>query len=124
MKTTNLTIKNTYGLLLSICIISILSACSSEEDTPSYLDHPHTKVTDFEKHKFEHEFADQCVKRELKRSNNPDNIRKRVERECLCIASSMMEDLTAKEAEKFLKEHKDTRSLQIKFNNAAYFCTK
>ena len=34
----------------------------------------------------------------------------------------MMKDLTAIEAEKFLKEKKTTQSLRIRFESAAYHC--
>lgn len=112
-------------------IVSVfLSACS--DDKPETMakktehhsfDHTHgTEVTDLVKHKFEHQFADQCVEREVKHSVNKVNDRKRYAKPCLCIATYMMKDLTAVEAEKFLKEHKDTQSLRIRFENAAYHC--
>jgi len=34
----------------------------------------------------------------------------------------MLKDLTAIEAEKFIKENKSTQSLRIRFENAAYHC--
>jgi hypothetical protein len=61
-------------------------------------------VTDIQKHVFEHEFAAECVDREVKNSINKDNDRKRFAKPCMCIATFMMKDLTAIEAEKFLKE--------------------
>jgi hypothetical protein len=73
-----------------------------------------------EKHTFEHAFADQCVARETKASNNPDTAK--LEKDCMCIAQYMMKDLTAVESEKFLEEDKNTQSLVIKYDAAAYHC--
>lgn len=88
-------------------------------------DHSHDEVvTDVVKHEFEHEFADQCVARELKSSNNPDVDKPRLDKDCMCIAQYMMKDLSGDEARKFLKEHENTHSLQIKFDAAAYFCVQ
>lgn len=75
-----------------------------------------------DKQKFENEFAKQCVARELKNSNNPDVEEPRVAKACECIATFMMKDLTAIEAEKFLTEHQGSQSLTIKYENAAYHC--
>jgi hypothetical protein len=86
-------------------------------------DHSHDEaVTDVVKHQFEHEFADQCVARELKISNNPDVDKPRLDKDCMCIAKYMMKDLSSDEARKFLKQHENTHSLRIKFDAAAYFC--
>ena len=128
IKTKKILVVSSFSVLVAV----LLAGCSSEEDkkpvakakiTRNQFDHTHGKeVTDLEKHKFEHEFAEQCVNRELKNSVNKDIDKKRYEKTCLCIATFMMEDLTAKEAEKFLEENKNTRSLQIRFDNAAYNC--
>jgi hypothetical protein len=123
---------NPIPLVFIILVSLVVSACSSDEDnssqstktssTPTF-DHAHgDDVTDLEKHKFEHKFANQCVAREIKNSVNKAYDKKRLEKTCLCIASYMMKDLTAVEAEKFLEENKNTRSLQIRFDNAAYQC--
>ncbi len=127
-------LRNLYSLPLVFIILAslVVSACSSDEDsssqpiktssTPSF-DHTHgDDVTDLEKHKFEHKFANQCVAREIKNSVNKAYDKQRLDKTCLCIASYMMKDLTAVEAEKFLEENKNTRSLQIRFDNAAYHC--
>ena len=74
------------------------------------------------KHKFEREFAQQCVEREIKNSINKDNDRKRFKKPCLCIATRMMKDLTTDEAEKFIAEQKNTQSLRMSFDEAAFFC--
>lgn len=81
-----------------------------------------TKVSDNDKQKFEKTFENQCVQRELKNSTNPDNDQPRVSKACGCIATFMMKDLTAIEAEKFLTEHENAQSLTIKYENAAYHC--
>lgn len=119
-----------FTALLSAVISTTLTACSDDDDAKtssvkeakSVFDHPHDNATDIEKHKFEHEFAQDCVARELKNSVNKEEDRKRFEKSCMCIAKFMMKDLTAVEAEKFIEEDKDTQSLRIKFDNAAYNC--
>lgn len=86
-------------------------------------DHSHdTPVTDVQKHKFEHDFADQCVQRELKNSTDKETDKKRYEAPCMCIARFLMKNLTADEAGMFLNEHKNAQSLVIKYENAAYHC--
>lgn len=86
-------------------------------------DHTHdVEVTDVQKHKFEHDFADQCVRRELEKSINKAEDEARWRDPCMCIATYLMKDLTADEAGKFLDEHKSTQSLVIKFENAAFHC--
>ncbi|MEE9412100.1 MAG: hypothetical protein V3V22_03505 [Methylococcales bacterium] len=133
----NQNIRGISFAILGILLITVLAACSSESDIPeskqsdqtrsselSYSsDHPHdANVTDMKKHKFQHLFADQCVEREIRSSPEAKSNKKSLEKTCMCIAEYMMKDLTAVEAEKFLDEKKNTRSLQIRFNNAAYFC--
>ncbi|WP_428357534.1 hypothetical protein [Methyloprofundus sp.] len=116
-------------IFVSICLVFLLNACS--DDVPKQQatkahnpwDHSHEKVvTDVLKHVFEHDFSEECVEREVKNSINKDNDRKRFKKPCMCIAEYMMKDLTAVEAEKFLKEKKSTQSLRIRFENAAYHC--
>lgn len=81
-----------------------------------------SKVSASDKQKFENAFAEQCVARELKNSVNPDIDKARFSSACECIATFMMKDLTAIEAEKFLTEHQGSQSLTIKYENAAYHC--
>lgn len=86
-------------------------------------DHSHdVAVTDMEKHKFEHDFADQCVARETKKSDNPEADKESLGKSCMCIAKYLMTDLTAVESKKFLEEHESTQSLVIKYDAAAYHC--
>jgi len=147
MKTLNQNLGSTSIAIFGIVLISVLAGCSSEseKDTQqsnqlgqtqssssskaselSYsFDHPHDEtVTNMEKHKFQHAFADQCIEREIRRTPAAKNNRKSLEKSCMCIAEYMMKDLTAVEAEKFLDQKKNPRSLQIRFNNATYFCSK
>ncbi|PKM11519.1 MAG: hypothetical protein CVV13_08805 [Gammaproteobacteria bacterium HGW-Gammaproteobacteria-3] len=119
-----------------MAIAAMVSGCSDEQkpktktpvksakiNTHNGFDHAHGKdVSDFEKHKFEHEFADQCVAREVQQAVNKNDAKARFTKPCMCIAKFMMKDLTAREAEKFLDEHKNTQSLRIRFENAAYHC--
>lgn len=119
------------GLLITLTVVG----CSDDKQpaetaktTPAKsvnnpFDHSHeVEVTDIQKHKFEHDFASQCVQREVKHSDNKDNNGQRYAQPCMCIAKFLMKDLTAEEAEKFLDEHKNAQSLVIKYENAAYHC--
>ncbi|MDD2740167.1 MAG: hypothetical protein PHR94_14660 [Methylomonas lenta] len=130
-------IKPILFVLLTSMSVTLLTACSDEKPvvakTPTTatkpvhnpFDHTHDEiVTDVVKHEFEHKFSDQCVARELKSSNNPDVDKPRLDKDCMCIAKYMMKDLSSEEAKKFLKEHENTHSLQIKFDAAAYFCVQ
>ncbi len=124
--------------LISSFLALTLNGCSDDEPSKTSttsktqttkkaphnpFDHSHDEVvTDIEKHEFEHQFAQQCIAREVKNSNNKANDRKRFSKPCMCIAKEMLADLTAVEAEKFLKERKSTQSLKIRFESAAYEC--
>ena len=129
-----------FAAISSLSLVVFLSACSDDKPaetkaavsasskvakkpTHNPFDHSHDEVvTDVVKHQFEHEFADQCVARELKHSNNPDVDKPRLDKDCMCIAKYMMKDLSAEEAKHFLKQHENPHSLEIKFDAAAYFC--
>lgn len=124
--------KNKFRILATLLTVGLtvfLTACSDDESRQQVSkahnpwDHTHDAVvTDIQKHVFEHDFAEQCVEREVAKSINKENDRKRFAKPCMCIATFMMKDLTAVEAEKFLKENKNTQSLRIRFENAAYHC--
>ncbi len=147
MKTLNQNLGSTSIAIFGIVLISVLAGCSSESENDTQqsnrseqtqskssskaseltysFDHPHDEtVTNMEKHKFQHTFAEQCIEREIRRSPALKNNRKSLEKTCMCIAEDIMKDLTTVEAEKFLDQKKNPRSLQIRFNNAAYFCSK
>ncbi len=123
--------KTFFAFTASLLMVFSLASCSDDDTAVEanrstrahQFDHTHGReVTDLEKHRFEHQFADQCVEREIRNSRNKELDRQRFSKPCLCIATFMMKDLTAKEAEKFLKEHKNTQSLRIRYENAAYHC--
>lgn len=136
MKTITLIKKVSFFSLLFVILAAFVTGCSedkktaqskpasqAQDHTQHSFDHVHgSEVSDLEKHKFEHDFADQCVEREIKNSKNKDVDRERFTKPCLCIATYLMKDLTAKESELFLVEHKNTQSLRIKFESAAYHC--
>jgi hypothetical protein len=130
MKKQNPVVKTLQTALIVIAVSLLVTACTDDKPkTPlkkaahNSFDHSHgAEVTDLVKHKFEHQFADQCAEREAQNSPNPALEKKRYEKPCMCIARFMMKDLTAVEAEKFLQEHKNTQSLRIRFENAAYHC--
>jgi len=120
--------------LLATLIISTLTivGCSSDEaETPKTSAGTAKKAvhrvdsgeaTEPEKRQFEKEFSAKCVARELKNSNNKDVDQKRFEETCDCIAEHIMKDLSEIDAEKYLEDHEDTHTLQIKFDAAAFFC--
>lgn len=102
---------------------SVSQAKPAPTHNPNPFDHSgEVKVTESEKQRFEREFASQCVNREIKNSDNNEADKERFAKPCTCIATFMMKDLTAQEAEKFLTEHENPQSLRIKYENAAYHC--
>jgi hypothetical protein len=62
------------------------------------------------------------IQRELVDSTDKVADELRWQKPCLCIASYLMKDLTASEAEKFLHDNKSTQSLTIKYQAAVYHC--
>ncbi|MGZ8187597.1 MAG: hypothetical protein ACXWTP_02300 [Methylosarcina sp.] len=125
-----------FTLFAAMVIGMTLTGCSDDKEQKADLqktavtkaehdpfDHTHdARVTDVQKHKFEHDFAQQCVQRELRNSTDKAADEARWKEPCMCIATYLMKDLTADEAGKFISEHKNTQSLVIKFENAAYHC--
>jgi hypothetical protein len=99
-----------------------LNGCSDNSDFDPMDKSKIEPVPDMQKQKFEHEFADQCVTRELKNSTNPESDKAKLSQTCLCIAKYLMEDLTSQEAEKFLDDHENPESLVIRYDAAAYHC--
>jgi len=135
MKTPTFTKNFFFSALTGVVLALSLAGCSDDEpkavatkSAPAVavhnpFDHSHDEaVTDVEKHKFEHDFADQCVQRELKNSSNKEFDKVRYGTPCMCIAKYLMKDLTADEAKLFIGEHKNAQSLVIKYENAAYHC--
>lgn len=126
--------KKFLGLLIISMSAILLTACSedkpekaaattaSKAKAPEKKHVEHGEATDTVKFKFEKEFAAKCVGRELQKSTSPESDKSRVEESCGCIARHISEDLSDVDAEKYLQEHEDTHTLQIKFDAAAYFC--
>lgn len=101
------------------------NAGAPQSQAQPVFDHPHgAEVSDLVKHKFEHDFAEQCVDREIKAAGNQEQYRDELAKSCMCIAQDLMKNLTAKEAELFLQEHKNTQSLRIRYEAAAYKCVQ
>ncbi len=138
MKTPISTKKTCIAALAGIVIALSITGCSDDKEKTlsakpatthtatavhNPFDHSHdVQVTDIQKHKFEHDFAKQCVQRELKHFDNKEADEAKYTQPCMCIAKFLMKDLTAEEAEKFIGEHKNAQSLVIKYENAAYHC--
>jgi hypothetical protein len=134
MKTFTFTKKLCVTALTGLIIALSVTGCSDDkppaESKPATtkvvnnpFDHSHdVKVSTAQKNKFEQEFAQQCVQRELKHSDNKEADEKKYTVPCTCIATFLMKDLTAEEAEKFIIEHENVQSLVIKYENAAYHC--
>jgi len=120
---TSITLKKTLwaGLICAVFSLS-LNGCSDNSDFDPMDQSKIEPVPDMEKQKFEHEFANQCVTRELKNSSNPEADKARLSETCLCVAKYLMTDLTSQEAEKFLDEHENPESLVIRYDAAAYHC--
>jgi hypothetical protein len=129
--------KTLFSKMLMLLMISTLAlfinGCSSDEPeaTPSNSSTvkaaKHNKVDEGEasdsvKQKFEKQFTKNCVTRELAASNNPDVEEKRAQDSCSCIAKHIADDLAEVDAEKYLDDNEDTRTLQIKFDTATFFC--
>ncbi|MDO9107105.1 MAG: hypothetical protein Q7U57_19360 [Methylovulum sp.] len=135
MKLLTFTKNSVCAVVLGTVLVLSASGCSDDKATtapakaaksdhnPNPFDHSgDVKVTDIQKQKFEHQFAEQCIARETKNSDNIDNDRARFSKPCNCIAAFLMKDLTGQEAEKYLSEHENPQSLRIKYENAAYHC--
>jgi hypothetical protein len=130
MKTPTFTKNFFFAALTGLLIALSVAGCSDDEQKQATakpvfnpFDHSHdVEVTDIQKHKFEHDFADQCVDRELKNSTNKEFDKVRYATPCMCIAKFLMKDLTAEEAHMFIGEHKNAQSLVIKYEAAAYHC--
>lgn len=92
------------------------------DHNPNPWDHSgEVPVTENQKHQFAQQFADQCIKRETERAIEGTDPA-RFATPCNCIAHHLAKDLTSQEAEKFLDEHENPHSLEIKYENAAYHC--
>lgn len=125
----------TFSLISTVVILS--SGCSSDEPEPAKAQVAATskakpaekdnnvdygEASDTVKNTFIKTFSKNCVTRELKNSANKDVDEKRFQQSCDCIAEHIAEDLADVDAEKYLEDHEDTHTLQIKFDAGAFFC--
>jgi hypothetical protein len=137
--------KSLFATLISAVIVLAIAGCSDDKkpeakstSTPVASEEPpmseakekyetfdvppDTVVTPIERAKFEHDFTAQCAERELKNSTNKEQDEERITKICECITTEVSKTLTDEEAEKFVGEHENPRSLGIKFENASYQC--
>ncbi len=78
-------------------------------------------VSEDQRQQFAEQFAEQCLKREIANTGDNANVQQ-ASRACHCVAQFMAKTLTPQEADKFLKEHENPHSLEIKYENAVYHC--
>ncbi len=133
--------KLTKDLLIGLMFSGFIVACSDDKpDTTSQPSPPATsqssnnvisvdsptdatpEANESQKEKFKHDFAAQCVERELNNSQNQITEAEKINKACDCISDFIMKDLTDEEAEKYLSEHEHPQSLRIKYEAAAYEC--
>lgn len=129
--------KTILGLVTASLFAVFLTACSDEQAEPAKTEKSvsetkakaskdnvvdYGEASDTVKQKFIKTFSNNCVTRELKNSVNKDTDEKRFAESCTCIAEHIAEDLADVDAEKYLDDHEDTHTLQIKFDAGAFFC--
>lgn len=118
----------------------VLVACSSDESEQNAVSAQQAAVApvDHAKHQvdveirdeasrsvkedFAEKFSEVCVERELKTAVNPDIEEKRAQENCACIANYIAENLSDADAEKYIEDGVDSRTMQIKFDTATFFC--
>lgn len=128
------TLRNALILLLIPAMALVAGGCSDDKPAAAASssasakkptkknDVDYGEASDTVKKKFIAEFSENCVARELKNSVNKDIDEKRYQEACGCIAKHIAEDLADVDAEKYLDDHEDTQTLDIKFDTAAFFC--
>jgi hypothetical protein len=129
--------KTILGLISASLFAIVLTACSDDQPEPAKTeknvatskvkaskdnDVDYGEASDTVKQQFIKTFSKNCVTRELKNSVNKDTDEKRFTESCSCIAEHIAEDLADVDAEKYLDDHEDTHTLQIKFDAGAFFC--
>ena len=112
------------AVTLSYVFLSMMiTSCSGEEDTDkNKYDHPHAETIDMEKHLFEHEFAEQCIAAETAKLKNKEAGRERFAESCMCFATYLFKDLTAKDSYTLLNDKKHAQSLRIRYEEAVNHC--
>lgn len=115
--------KMTFAAVICAGLSIAVVGCSDDKSDFDPMDQSKIEpVPDKDKIEFEHKFADQCVTRELKNSQNPEADKAGLEKTCLCVSKYLMKNLTEQEAEKFLEDGENPESLVIKYDAAAYHC--
>ena len=118
----------------------VMTACSSDESeqTTASVQQAAAAPVDHAKHQtdivikdeasksvkedFIEKFTEVCVEREMKTAVNPDIEEKRAQENCGCIANYIAENLSDADAEKYIDDGVDSRTMQIKFDTATFFC--
>jgi len=103
------------ALLRSLCLGILLVSCSNTKLL---------QTVDSKREQFAQTFAKQCVEKEVRNSINKENDSLRFAKPCHCIAKRISAHLPEREMDKFLFEHKITRTLSMSFDKAAYFCVQ
>lgn len=99
--------------LFGLCTVSSLTACSIQNIQ---------QTTESKKRQFEQTFAERCIEKEVRHSINKDVDRLRFAKPCTCIAKRIVNNISVREMDKYVHEHKVTHSLTMSFDKAAYFC--
>ncbi len=109
---------NTLRYVYYLSFVLICSACHAEKAQNMQADN----IAMNAKTRFKSQFTDECLARESADSLNPEETRERFQKSCSCVADRMAEGLTEKQAAKYLDQKKNTQSMRIRFDNAAYKC--
>ena len=111
------------GIFCYSLLSMVLISCSGEDETDKHVfDHPHAKNIDMEKHLFEHEFTQQCVIKKNADLTNRDVDPDRISEQCMCIATYLFKDFTAKDSYALFNDKKHAQSLRNKYEEAAKLC--
>ncbi len=105
--------KDTFLSIFCLFSLFFFTACSANKLQT---------LSETERIEFEQVFTEQCVEKEIRNSVNKEEDRRRFLTPCSCIAKRIASDLSTIDIEKFLHEQKNTRSLNMSFDEAAYFC--
>ena len=120
MSTLTKAFKTLAFTLFYVFLSMIISSCSGDDDTDkNKFDHPHAETIDFKKHLFEHEFAQQCIAKETIKLKDKKAGQERLAESCMCFATYLFKDLTAKDSYTFLNDKKHAQALRSKYEDAA-----
>ena len=107
-----------------ILLSGLLFSCSNEstEIDKNKYDHTHAESIDMKKHLFEHIFAEQCIADETANLVDKKAGQKRFAKPCMCIATYLFKDLTAKDSYSLLNDKTHAQSLRARYKEAAEQC--